>query len=166
MSGRCDTEIMVVPESTNAAGSFGNWQRLFAAMLFVVIWTGCGPSNDEGRLPISGTVNFDGKPLANGHIMFRPDGKGLSSSSKIVDGRFELAAVDGIPVGQYKVVITSEQETGEKVERDPADWGNEGGGEMDPVTRQVIPARYNTATELKLVVDGPPAPLSYDLKNE
>lgn len=131
--------------------------------LLSLITLGCGESNEIGRLPVSGKVTWNGQPLKTGYIMFRQDGAGASSGSAIVDGSFEMPVNRGIPIGKYKVEITSEKKTSEKVELDPADWGNERQGEMVHATEQFIPARYNTETKLSLTVEGPPVAVSYDL---
>ena len=142
-------------------GSTG--KRLLCVALLSLVTLGCGDGNEIGRLPVSGKVTWNGKPLKTGYILFRQDGAGASSGSSIVDGSFELPVNRGITVGKYKVEITSEQETEEKIELDPADWGNERQGEMVHVTKQIIPPRYNTETELHLTVEGPPVTVSYDL---
>lgn len=49
--------------------------------------------------PVSGSVTFQGKPLAEGQIAFRPDyergGKGQLCVAEIVDGKFRGEATEG-----------------------------------------------------------------------
>ena len=69
---------------------------------------GCGwNDNPLGRQPIRGTVTLDGNPLESGSIRFEPlDGKAMTGSY-IKDGMFELPEEKGLPVGTYKVSISS-----------------------------------------------------------
>ncbi|WP_232056181.1 hypothetical protein [Tuwongella immobilis] len=72
--------------------------------MMLLVGVGC----DSGTGPtakVKGTVNFNGKPVADGYIVFRPaDGKGVDAGGAILDGSYSLSAV---PVGQKVVVITS-----------------------------------------------------------
>jgi hypothetical protein len=60
---------------------------------------------------VSGTVAYDGKPLANGYVTLIPDGPGETASGQIgPDGRFTLSTFapgDGVRPGAYKVRIAS-----------------------------------------------------------
>jgi hypothetical protein len=88
---------------------------LFAVGAFGILsLAGCGPK----RVPASGSVDLDGKPLEGGILYFNPDtSKGnnarVSCSSPVKNGKFELqtAGVErsdsgpGVPLGWYKVSV-------------------------------------------------------------
>ena len=77
---------------------------LFCGVLFLL--AGCGPANELGRLPVSGTVRLDGQPLDAGSISFEPTEKaGTSAGSAIEAGAFEIATERGLPPGTYVVRI-------------------------------------------------------------
>src|SRR6185436_5848393 len=81
------------------------------ATLVSVGLAGCGDGRPT-RVPVSGTVLIDGKPLTFGSIMFindttRPAGSGIDA-----DGRFTLScyeASDGAIKGHHRVKITAAQ---------------------------------------------------------
>lgn len=75
----------------------------------LVLLVGCGDGR-PARVPVSGQVLIDGKPLALGNIRFVPTG-GRPSSGKVgTDGRFTLMCYDGedgaIP-GTHRVAVSA-----------------------------------------------------------
>ena len=83
--------------------------------LISLIAVGCndGGADDLPREPISGTVSYDGKPLANGTIQFQPASaaEGMAAGGMVVDGRFDVPREEGPVPGNYKVQIDSIDET-------------------------------------------------------
>jgi hypothetical protein len=68
---------------------------------------GCDYS--RGRVPVTGTVLFDGKPLESGSIRFGGD-QGAAGAGPIVNGNFSLhenASQKGVLPGKYDVLIAS-----------------------------------------------------------
>ena len=79
---------------------------LLLLVLFVAL-AGCG--DNRGRVPVTGTVTFDGKPLESGGIRFGGD-QGAAGVGAIVNGRFSLdenASQKGVLPGKYDVLIHS-----------------------------------------------------------
>lgn len=77
---------------------------------------GCGGQSDPvgDTIPVSGTVNVNGKPLESGSVSFHPDeSKGNSSAfvsvGNIENGNYKLSTrnKEGAPQGWYKVTIIS-----------------------------------------------------------
>ena len=105
----------------------------FILLLAAAAALGCGPS-DPKLYPVSGTVTWNGQPLADGDILFVPvDGATVPDPGKIKDGKFSFQA----QAGQKKVEIRATREA----------------GPVDPVMGapprvQFVPAKYNDATEL------------------
>lgn len=64
----------------------------------VLLVAGCGRESH----PLSGTVSFDGKPVADGYITFFPTA-GTSRGTPIQSGQYEL----DVPPGEYRVLVTA-----------------------------------------------------------
>jgi hypothetical protein len=95
------------------------------AMLLVA---GCG----ERTYKVSGTVNFDGKPVENGTIVFEAaDGAGLANAG-ISNGKYELHS----KIGKKKVVISAFRKV-PGTEKD-----------QQPPLEAYLPAKYNTESTL------------------
>ena len=117
-------------------------RRLMLAMLIALLVTGCGDSGPGAQA--TGTVTLDGQPLTSGVINFLPtDGQGASAGAEIKDGSFTLE----LPPGEKMVAIVSEKVVGQKL-RSP----NDPKSEKFNVTKQIIPDRFNSRTELKATI--------------
>lgn len=128
--------------------------RLFAGLTTLAL-AGCGAS--QGGNIVSGQVTFDGQPLANGQIVFEPQGPGKMSIAQINNGSYRLPASFGLQAGKYVVRITSLRPTGQKVK--PASYSQD----QTPadVYEQFLPAKYNQSSELTINVD-PSSGLKHD----
>lgn len=107
--------------------------------------TGCGTGDDLPRERVSGTVKFDGKPLATGTISFLPtaaDAPGTGSLVPIVEGSYEVPLDKGLVPGPYRVVISRTEEGAQPTNPQPGD------GDA-PIVKELIPAKYNRETKLK-----------------
>ncbi len=122
--------------------------------------SGCGGS-DVGRVGVSGTVTLDGQPLESGAILFLPKGAGPSAGTQIENGRFSIARGDGPSPGDYRVEIRSFRGTGRMVPDDDLP------GQMVEFREQIIPARYNDASDLEatLSADRRREELTFDLQS-
>jgi hypothetical protein len=125
-----------------------------AGLLFIV---GCDSS--DGRLSISGTVQFKGKPLDQGTIEFHPQDTSAGATfegATITNGKYEVPAKKGLRPGKYKVVISSPDAVA-KEEAAP--------GEAGPPAKERIPAKYNSASqEFVEVKKGVRNVFDYDIK--
>lgn len=83
--------------------------RLCSVLLGIVVLVaaGCGEADPLGRQAISGTVSFDGKPVAEGTIGFAPVNGVTSSGAPIKDGKYSIEQEKGLPAGKYKVSISA-----------------------------------------------------------
>src|SRR5207244_1949536 len=96
-------------------------------------------SDREGprRYAVRGRVTFDGAPLKNGYLIVRPvSPHDRAEGAEIKGGSYELRAKPGA----VKVEITADKETGEV------------GCKGEKITKNFIPAEYNTATTLQAEV--------------
>ncbi|MFH1304763.1 MAG: hypothetical protein ABIK07_27225 [Planctomycetota bacterium] len=132
-------------------------------MVLVTSISGCGGQSDytgEKRFPVTGTVSFGGEPVSNGMISLIPeDGTSNPAGGPIENGAFTIPAEKGPNKTSYRVAVYWRKPTGKKMK--DADTGEE----IDEV-KQVIPAKYNDATELSVVVSGDPKTdvIALDLK--
>ena len=123
-------------------------QLAVTLLLLVPAFSGCGSPND--RQPLSGTVLLNGVPLDNGAIKFdptTPDQK-YATGAMIQAGKFDISGEFGLTPGTYKVVITS-------MEFDPSappPVAKGPGGAPPPVMRERVPSKYNSQSNVTVVV--------------
>jgi hypothetical protein len=88
--------------------------QLFAltAFLSFICLSGCGDGLEK-RVPVSGVVLIDGKPLEIGNIQVVPD-KGRPATGRIgPGGRFTLTTFndnDGCFLGKHKVIVIAKED--------------------------------------------------------
>lgn len=90
---------------------------LMASALLVGL--GCGDGRPT-RVPISGTVTIDGKPLKFGSVLFVPPAGRPAGGALDANGRYELSCDekgDGTMLGEYKVAVTGVESLGEHAQR-------------------------------------------------
>ena len=148
-----------------------------AGMLALICLVTGGCRNEGGddlpREPISGTVTFEGKPLANGTIQFQPasQAEGMAAGGMVADGRFEVPRNEGPVPGKYKVQIDSIDETVTvpAPESPASPEGDVMPGELiippkKMMRKRLIPPRYNSQTVLTAQVrPGGPNRYEFDL---
>jgi len=120
---------------------------IMAACVVLSVLVGCD-SKTGGRVAVSGSISYDGKPLERGQIVFEPQGPGRMAIAQIVDGRYAIAAERGPMPGNYLVRITAARPTGAKASSGPT-----GGNELRDVYEQFVPARYNDRSELSVKIE-------------
>ena len=87
------------------------------AVLILVAAVGCGDGRPK-RVPVSGQVLVDGKPVKGGSIQFIPEGSRASSSDLDEDGRFSLRCFekdDGAVTGTHRVKVAARAMEGGKL---------------------------------------------------
>lgn len=120
-------------------------------MLGGCLLAGCGGS---GKSAISGLIEYDGKPLAKGLIRFVPaDGVGPTAEAMIDAGRYTVEVANG----KKKVSIAGMEEIGFTLPGGPS-------GPKVPEYKEVVPAKYNTATTLTYEVTGPTTDADFNLE--
>ncbi|HVJ85596.1 MAG TPA: hypothetical protein VM452_08120 [Caulifigura sp.] len=118
-----------------------SYVRRLAACAVAAFLAGCS-GDSPGRYPVSGTVTFDGKPVAQGDIqMMFVDGMGRPEAARIVDGKYAMDVAPGVKT----VAIYATRDSGRK---EPGAQP----GEMVPVFEQYLPAKFNTTTTLQVEV--------------
>jgi hypothetical protein len=122
-------------------------------------WTsGCRRTSALDLHSVSGTVTFDGQPVADGYIEFRA----LSGDTRGFAGPIKQGAYAAKTFAKpMKVSITAFREVPGKFSQAAPDQPKQ------PATEQYIPARYNVTTELKADIPaGGDRRLDFELKSK
>jgi hypothetical protein len=145
--------------------------------IITLVVAGCGTSGPPmGQ--VTGTVTLDGKPMPNRMVVFVPKAGGQTSTATTnSEGRYELigASTKGALIGLHTVSITSVREAAaaavdmSQMPSDSPQYAAQG----DPAAykkvaefKEVIPARYNTKTELVEEVKAGKNTIDFDLKSK
>ena len=118
--------------------------RLLPCAIFLICLIGCGLSNPQGRLPIQGTVSLNDQPIITGAIHFESvPGASLqiSTGAIIQDGKYSIQQELGLAPGEYLVRISAPVGTAEIAK-----------GTNTPLVRDVVPPKYNVASQEKVSV--------------
>src|SRR5687768_13661966 len=83
--------------------------NLLIALLAAAFSAGCGNSGLR-TTPVSGTVTYNGKPVARANVSFAPEDPSGRVATGVTDtsGRYTLGTLtadDGATVGKYKVTV-------------------------------------------------------------
>jgi hypothetical protein len=136
------------------------WISVVSVVIALVTGVGCSGSSDRPPLAYaSGTVTFQGKPLADADVSFNPEAGGRSAYGRTdAEGKFELTTFDprdGASLGKHKVTVKAEVPKGKK---DPSNPYQE--------YESVIPKKYSdaqkTPLQAEVTVGGPPFELKLD----
>lgn len=80
--------------------------------LLLVSSIGCGDGR-PGRVPVSGKITIDGKPVPFGAVQFKPVGGGRTAGGPLnAQGEYSVSMYelnDGLPPGSYMVSVKSDQ---------------------------------------------------------
>lgn len=123
--------------------------------LVLLVVAGCTTGEVDGlpREAVGGVVTLDGQPLPSGVIRFRPQAQGATEGGALVrDGEFFIDRESGLVPGQYMVSINASQSPGAPGQSGQA--VETGGGRVGRPSKERIPDRYNSKTELKAEIKG------------
>ncbi len=133
--------------------------RLLAASLLMTLLIGCG-GGEQGAptVKVSGKVTFDGAPLEKGTITFEPSNdKGGPSSAAIQSGAYTA----DVELGPKRVRFSAVKVLGKKkVYEGSADSPEE------DITEQLIPDKYNAASNESYTVKAAASDANFDLKSK
>ena len=131
------------------------------AVLFICVATllaGC--QSETKRFRVSGTVKYKGEPVKAGTITFRSIDGLNNGAGNILNGDYDIPAASGLPVGKYQVTISYPDP---KAAAAPA--GGEMPGDSSAVPKDLLPAKYNTKSELSAEIKAEDRnDVSFDLK--
>ncbi len=131
-------------------------RRWFLALALMFVVAGCSAQDYTGakRVPVSGTVTFDGKPIPYGVISFLPGGEDQrGASGPIQQGKYSIEEKYGPNIGRYKVSILGYPEVPTGFDgpegASAEEMYDDGGTDMK---EQMLPRRYNFQTTLEVDV--------------
>lgn len=143
----------------------------FCGVLSLIALVGCMSGKDDRpmRVPATGKVIYQGKPVEGAHVTFAPQGQGLNSAFGTTDaaGVFKLSTFevdDGAQPGSYAVSIAKTVTEGGAPQGAPV---NTGTPPPPPKTTELLPVRYKTAATSGLtatVAKGAANEFSFELK--
>jgi len=146
---------------------------LFVTILAVGVTTGCGDGK-IATIKVTGTITFEGEPLADASVNFTPETEGAGHpayGTTDASGHYVLQTLQGkvdagTTPGSYLVTISKTEKraiaapTGEYDGNSPADDPNQ------PPPKSLIPERYArvTTSELTATVSKESTVFDFDLK--
>jgi hypothetical protein len=136
-----------------------SWKCALALVAFVALLASGCSDPFAGRQAISGTVNFKGKPLPAGIIMFEPQEKqDTSAGAPIENGSYTISRQKGLKPGKYLVRISAGDGVtparigaakGKEDEQDAAAPG----GSRNIISKELIPISWNVASQQSVTID-------------
>ncbi|HEX3150404.1 MAG TPA: hypothetical protein VHR66_20165 [Gemmataceae bacterium] len=115
----------------------------FCLTVVAIVATGCQGGSTS---TLTGTVTVDGQPLKDGAVRFIPldPSKGGTAGAVIKDGTFTCQ----VPVGEMRVEFNGAKVVGKRKAYDTPD------SPMVDIVEELLPAKYNTQSELKITIKG------------
>lgn len=146
-----------MPSVSSFVFSTGRW----VCLVLVVGLCGCGGEPGFKRLAVSGDVNLDGAPLADGSIEFFPIAPtvGPRAAGQIKDGKFTMTNKTGPVAGTHRVEIYVDQHIAME---EPEVAAAQPGYSLPP---NPVDERFNTKSELKETISDATTPLKYEVKS-
>jgi hypothetical protein len=149
--------------------------RFTALALAIGVVVGCGKKDGPAFANVSGTVTYNGAPLAKGQITFQTDGR-APTVTDIVDGKFAGQAM----VGSNKVSVaafrkaTKERAIPKTAQKQYEAYRamNKGGGggdsaQFDPTMEDYIPKEWGKASrQVRVVEAGAPNNFDFAIKGK
>ena len=125
------------------------------SMAALIAFLGCGPAAPKVA-KVSGTVKFDGAPLAKGEIMFSPATGAVPVLAPITDGKYQVEA----HAGKNRVEIRA-MRLAKNAPKNTGGPGSESAGRDE----NYIPGRYNDNSSLSAEVpESGSNAIDFDLK--
>jgi hypothetical protein len=138
------------------------WTPGILGWVLAVGVSGCGGSSDGlPREAVSGSVTFDGQPLAKGTIQFDSASDKLPTTgmATINDGKYTIHRAEGLVPGTYKVVIASFTEVAETKLLHGVP------GKPAPAPKNLVSKLYNRDSKLTAEVkEGQPNEFNFEVK--
>lgn len=130
----------------------------FSLIAILILCSGCGES-EVVKAGVKGLVQFEGKPLAQGRIMFEPAAgtQGPVAGAAIVNGVYEVPPSQGVTVGKNVVRINATKKSGKKIKSSVSD-------DMLDETVEAIPEQFNSKSTLEKEIEAGSNEIDFDLK--
>jgi hypothetical protein len=127
---------------------------------------GCSDPGYTGpqRVPVSGTITFNGKPIPYGVVSFLGSGELRGASGPINEGKYAIAEKFGPNIGKYKVSVLGYPEIPTSVDTPDSPGAEEIYDDTgESLTSQMLPRKYNFQTTLEVDMVAGPNQHDFDL---
>lgn len=124
-------------------------------MMMIMTVSGCsGDASGPPRAAVSGTIVFDGQPLAEGTIRFVPNQgtAGPKVSAAVIDGGFHLSETHGPVVGKHRIEIEAPLAGELAMDDEDAFMQLASKGKRQRAKFVRIPAMYNSQSRLTATI--------------
>ncbi len=128
--------------------------RFALCLIVCATLAGCGDNTGD----VTGTITFDGKPVADGSLKFLKAAGGEAVGGAVIrDGTFATK----LPPGKYKIEIHAQKVVGKRTQK-----GFDGKDEEIELRDEMIPENYNSKSELEEEIKPGPNAIKFDLKSK
>jgi len=117
-----------------------------AVTCYTAVLTGC--DGRVSKVAVSGSVTYDGEPIADGQVAFEPRGEGRMEFGIITDGKYSIPQEFGLVPGTYLIRITGNRPTGQMAKLDSFVTDDR----SREIFEQFLPAKYNAASQLEVEI--------------
>ncbi len=108
---------------------------------------GCDLNQTVERLPVTGEVTLDDRPVSSATIRFISNQRSGDAATIVSEGKFQIEQNNGLVPGQYDVVVTpNSPELNQAIEAIQS-------GDRDPLNARTVPSRYQRSGALQATVD-------------
>lgn len=138
-----------------------------ALSMLIAMQVGCTSSDQPELGQVRGTITLDGMPLTGVAVVFQPDNGRPARGMTDAEGKYELTYIrqtKGTKVGSNRVEIAPSEEGEEAADVETGDEAPQSAPVNAKPGKPLVPARYNTQSELK--VDVQPGENTFDFQLE
>ncbi len=128
-----------------------------AFVLACVLSLGCGGESGPELGPVSGTVTYNGQPVAGANLIFLSEKGPQATATTDEQGKFtaKTKGSDGVTVGAFKVTVTKVEASGS--EMSPEDMMKMGEAKKSSETKAkaLLPEKYSkvATTDLSFTIE-------------
>lgn len=136
------------------------WWPICVSLTALLLLVGCGRSDRPALYPATGTVTYEGKPLAGASVTFFPESGMVAVGSTDDAGNFSLKTqgVAGASAGSFRVVVTAVEQSRSMTAEEMEKLSD---AERKKIFKSLIPIKYGDPNASELT-----ASVSADRPNE
>jgi len=124
-------------------------------ILFLVLTIGCG--SEPNLQPVSGVVEWQGKPVKSGTINFRSEDGLHVGTGTIINGAYNVPKISGLVPGKYLVAISYPDQKNSIPKEGEAPGASQ-------AVREILPLKYADGSTLKAEIKTGLNEVSFNLK--